>query len=167
MVYAYVHDAELEAVLAAEHVDAAAAAGEVDHLLPGHFARTDADPFALYAVVAAQEQVAGVCEAWRECLLDEAYLHGYLLQPSQGAFGLVQVVYLVLYVGLHGAAYGLYVESLHFVVLIFISMPLTMSMTSSACSAMCWFIQPCRSVNLRWTASADTPPRPISFVTKM
>ena len=40
-------------MLSAEHVDTAAATGEVEHLLPRHLTRTDADTFALYAVVAA------------------------------------------------------------------------------------------------------------------
>ena len=56
----HVDDAEVEAVLTAEHVYAAATACEVNHLLPGHFARTDADTLALDAVVAAEQQVAGM-----------------------------------------------------------------------------------------------------------
>ena len=96
VVYADIHDAQLEAMLTAEHVDTAAAAREVDHLLPGDVAGTDAHALTFDAVVAAQQQVAGMAQLGTERLLHQTYLHGQFLQPAQRAFGLVQVVYLLL-----------------------------------------------------------------------
>ena len=82
VVDAHVDDAQVEAVLTAEHVDAAAATGEVQHLLPRHLARTHADPFALDAVVGTQEQVTRVTQLGCECLLHQTYLHGQLFHSS-------------------------------------------------------------------------------------
>ena len=74
VVYAHVYYLQSEAMLATEHVDAAAAVGEVAHLLPGDVARTDAHPFAFNTVVAAKEQVGGVLQGRAERLLHEAQL---------------------------------------------------------------------------------------------
>jgi hypothetical protein len=52
-----IDDAEFEAVLAAEHIDAATATGEVNHLLPRHFTGRHTDTLTLNAMVTAQQQV--------------------------------------------------------------------------------------------------------------
>ena len=55
-----VDDTEMEAMLAAEHVDTAATTREVDHLLPGDFAGRHTDTLALDAVIATQQQMTGM-----------------------------------------------------------------------------------------------------------
>ena len=60
VVDADIDDAKLEAVLAAEHVDASATTSEVDHLLPGDLTRRHADTLTLNAVVTAKQQVTGM-----------------------------------------------------------------------------------------------------------
>ena len=65
VVHTHIHDAQVETVLAAEHVHTATASGEVDHLLPSHFAWRHAHTLTLYTVVAAQQQVAGMIEVRR------------------------------------------------------------------------------------------------------
>ena len=72
----------MEAVLTAEHIHAASATGEVDHLLPGDLARTDADTLTLDAVIAAQQQVAGMGQRRLQRLLDEAHLHRQLFKAA-------------------------------------------------------------------------------------
>ena len=62
VVNADIDDTELETVLSAEHVDAASTVGKVDHLLPCYAAWRNADSFLLNAVIAAQQQVAGVTQ---------------------------------------------------------------------------------------------------------
>ena len=146
VIYTDIDDAQLEAVLTTEHVDSAATMGEVQHLLPRHFSRTDTHAFMFDAVVASQQQMAGVAEVWRQGLLHKAYLLGQRLQPSERTFRLVQIVNLVADGRQDGCVRTLDVEGSH---LIFISMPDTMKYTSSARWAMYWFIQPCRSVKVR------------------
>ena len=97
VVHAYIYNAELESVLSAEHVYAASATCEVNHLLPCDVARTDADAFALDAMVAAEQQMARMLKYRRERLLHKTHLHGESLQSSERAFRLVQVVYFRLY----------------------------------------------------------------------
>ena len=96
MVDAHVDDAQVEAVLTAEHVAAATPTREVDHLLPRDLTGRQADALALDAVVASQQQVAGVLQRGAERLLDEAYLQGQLLESSERALGFVQVVDMAL-----------------------------------------------------------------------
>ena len=79
---AYIDDAEVEAVLTTEHIDATAASGEVEHLLPRHLAWRHADSLALDAVVAAEQQVTGMGQRRFQRLLDEAQLHSQLFQAS-------------------------------------------------------------------------------------
>lgn len=55
----------------------------------------------------------------------------------------------------------------HLPCFIFIGMPHTIIITSSAQDAAYWFIHPSMSVNLRCTALSLVPPLPISLVTKM
>ena len=97
VVHAHIDDAKLEPVLSAEHVHAAAAPCKVNHLLPGDVARTDADAFALNAMVAAEQQMARMAECRRERLLHQAHLHGKCLQSSERAFRFVQIVNFRLY----------------------------------------------------------------------
>ena len=49
-------------MLSAEHVHAASTTGKVEHLLPRDLARADADALTLDAMVAAEQQVAGMGE---------------------------------------------------------------------------------------------------------
>jgi hypothetical protein len=83
---------------------------KIDHLLPGHLAWRHAHPLALYAVVATQQQMAGVGETRLQCLLYQAYLQGQLLQSAQRTFGFVQVVYLRLNLWGQAFIYGMYCE---------------------------------------------------------
>ena len=65
----------MEAMLSAKHVDATTATREVNHLLPRHLTRTNADTFALNTVVATQQQMTGVRQRGLQRLLDKAHLH--------------------------------------------------------------------------------------------
>ena len=96
VVYAHIDNTQMETMLSAKHVDATTATREVNHLLPRHLTRTNADTFALNTVVATQQQMTGVCQRGLQRLLDKAYLHGQFLQASQRTLGFVQVVYLLL-----------------------------------------------------------------------
>ena len=64
-------------------------------------------------MVATKKQVAGMREGGREGVLDEADLHGQLLQFAQRAFRLVQVVDLLLYGSFHPQVGDGYVEGSH------------------------------------------------------
>ena len=70
IVHADVDDAEREAVLPAEVVDAASGrGGEVDALLPRHFARREADALGRDAVVGSENEVVRMAERGAEGLL--------------------------------------------------------------------------------------------------
>ena len=75
IVHADVDDAKREAVLAAEIIDAAPGrGGEVDALLPRHFARREADALGRDAVVGSENEVVRMAERGAEGLLYEARL---------------------------------------------------------------------------------------------
>ena len=97
IVHADVDDAEREAVLAAEIIDAASGrGGEVDALLPRHFARREADALGRDAVVGSENEVVRMAERGAEGLLYEARLQGQLLEPPKRSLGLGQVIDLLL-----------------------------------------------------------------------
>ena len=131
MIHAHVHDAQVETMLSAEHVHASTATGEVHHLLPGHLTGGGTHAFLLYAVVTAQQQVAGMCQPRLHRLLHQTYLQGQLFQPAQCSFRFVEVVNLSLDGCLHPSVNGFYLKCSHSH-LIFTAMPLTISSTSSA-----------------------------------
>ena len=56
------------------------------------------DLLTLNAVVAAEQQVARMPQLRRQRALYQAHLRGQAFQSPQRAFGLVKVVYLILYV---------------------------------------------------------------------
>ena len=47
-------------------------------------------------MIASQEEMTGMCQAWRESLLNHTCLHCKFFEHAQGALGLIEVVYLVL-----------------------------------------------------------------------
>ena len=97
IVHADVDDAEREAVLAAEIIDAATGrGGKVDALLPRHFARREADALGRDAVVGSENEVVRMAERGAEGLLYKARLQGQLLEPPKRTLGLGQVVNLLL-----------------------------------------------------------------------
>jgi hypothetical protein len=96
VVNTHINDTQVEAVLAAEHVDTAAAKGKVHHLLPCYLTGRYTYTFALYAVVAAKQQMARVGCAGSQRLLDKAQLHSEFFQAPQRSLGFVQVVNLLL-----------------------------------------------------------------------
>ena len=114
IVHARVHDAQFETVLTAEHVHATSTAGKVDHLLPGYLAWRHAHALTLDAVVAAQQQMAGVVEAGRQGLLDEANLQCQFLEATQRALWFVQVVDFLLDALFQRLISVLYIEMFHF-----------------------------------------------------
>ena len=83
MVDPHIDDAQMEAVLTAEHVDTTAPTGEVDHLLPRDLTRRDTHALALNAVVGTQQDVTRMAQCRLQSLLNETNLHGQLLQPTQ------------------------------------------------------------------------------------
>lgn len=93
IVHSHVNDGEVEPVLSAKHVYSSSASTEVDHLLPRDLTGRHAHAFALNAMVASQQQVAGVAEGRGECLLDKPNLKGEFFKSAQRTFGLVQIVY--------------------------------------------------------------------------
>ena len=125
MIHAHVDKEQFEAVLTAEHVHAAPAAAEVDHLLPRDFAGGDAHAFAFDTMVGTEKQMAGMPEHRVQALLDQPDLQGQLFEPPHGTFGLVQVVDFVLQRGAHGLVGRGNAECLHGCHLILTGMPLT------------------------------------------
>ena len=89
-----IDDAQLEPMLATEHIHAATTLRKILHLLPGHLTGRNADALPFNAVIASEEQMTGVGETGCECLLDQTHLHGDLLQTSQSTLGLVQIINL-------------------------------------------------------------------------
>ena len=83
-------------MLAAEHPDGTSSPGIVHHLLSRHLAWRTGHPFALYAMVASEKDVAGMHQLGMERLLNQRHLYRQRLQPSQRAFRLAQVIYLLL-----------------------------------------------------------------------
>lgn len=92
MVYARVNKIKSEAMLAAKHVDTAAATGKVYHLLPCNIARRHAYVLAFNAMVTAEKNMALARELWRQCLLYKANLNCQTFESSKRALGLVQIV---------------------------------------------------------------------------
>jgi hypothetical protein len=62
MVNTHINDAETESVLTAEHVHTSPTLGEVDHLLPCHFAWRNTNPFPFDAMVTTKKEVARMSE---------------------------------------------------------------------------------------------------------
>ena len=97
IVHADVDDAKREAVLAAEIIDAASGrSGEVDALLPRHFARREANALGRNAMIGSENEVVRMAERGAEGLLHETRLQGQLLKPPKRSLGLGQVVDLLL-----------------------------------------------------------------------
>ena len=96
VVNTHIYDAKRETMLATEHIHATAAATIVDHLLPRHLARRERNALAFNAVISPKKDMTGMAQLGRKGLLDETDLHGNLFQYTQRAFGLVQVINLVL-----------------------------------------------------------------------
>ena len=92
VIHTHIDNAQMEAMLAAEHVHASPTLGEVYHLLPSDFAWGNADPFTFDAVIATQEKMAGMRQRGRECLLGKANLHSQRFQPTKSTFRLVEVI---------------------------------------------------------------------------
>ncbi len=168
MVYTDINNTQLEAMLPTEHVDATTALREVYHLLPSDLTGRNADTLALYAMIGSQQQMARMCQRRSQRLLNQTNLHCQFLQPAQRTLGFVQVVNFHLYRRTQRLVQRMYIKLPHTSSLLTLNaIPLTMRITSSAHAAIYWFIHPCKSVNLRWMAFSLTPPRPISFVTKI
>ena len=113
VVNTHINDAETETMLTAEHVDASPTLGEIDHLLPCHFAWRNTDPFTFDTVVTTEKEVAGMSEGGSKGLLGKAYLHGKGLETTQRAFWLIKIVYLILDEGTKCLIRGLYVKCVH------------------------------------------------------
>ena len=52
VIHTHIDDAEMEVVLTAEHVHTTTTTGEINHLLPRHFARGHTDSLAFYPMIA-------------------------------------------------------------------------------------------------------------------
>ena len=82
VIHAHIDNAQMESMLTAEHIDTSPTLGEVNHLLPSHFTRRDADSLTFDAMIASQKEMTRMCQGGGEGLLGKADLHGKGLETT-------------------------------------------------------------------------------------
>ena len=100
-------------MLAAKHVDTAAATGKVYHLLPCNIAWRHAYILAFNAMITAKKNMALARELWRQCLLYKANLNCQTFESSKRALGLVQIVDFFYYILFYTVVWCFYFKIFH------------------------------------------------------